>query len=140
MILKFMPVFLLYGGMMNWEYLREEEFPKAINDAKGLCIVPIGCMEKHGQHLPVGTDGIRAMRLASRAAEIEPAVVFPNALWLGDVMGYHRHSREDVNEKRLHGGIGLSPELLLSVYHELCVEISRNGFRKILFLNTHGGE
>ena len=37
---------------MYWEYLREEEFKEAIEESKGLCVVPVGCMEKHGQHLP----------------------------------------------------------------------------------------
>ena len=41
---------------MLWENLREEEFKDAIKKSGGLCILPVGCLEKHGQHLPVGTD------------------------------------------------------------------------------------
>lgn len=41
---------------MLWQNLREEEFEGAIERSGGLCVLPIGCLEKHGQHLPVGTD------------------------------------------------------------------------------------
>ena len=41
---------------MRWEDLREEEFESAIEKSKGLCVLPLGCLENHGQHLPVGTD------------------------------------------------------------------------------------
>ena len=41
---------------MLWENLREEEFDDAIERSGGLCVVPIGCLEKHGEHLPVGSD------------------------------------------------------------------------------------
>lgn len=124
---------------MNWEYLHEDEFLPAIEESKGVCVIPIGCLEKHGQHLPVGTDAIKAKYICEKAAEQVPVVVFPPALWLGDVMGYHKYSPEDATERRMHGGIGLSPELLLNAYHEICDEIHRNGFRKILFVNSHGG-
>ena len=49
---------------MLWENLREEEFENAIEKAKGVCIVPVGCLEKHGQHLPVGTDEIHITEIA----------------------------------------------------------------------------
>ena len=41
---------------MIWEYLREEEFSNAVETSKGVCVIPMGCLEMHGQHLPVGTD------------------------------------------------------------------------------------
>ena len=50
---------------MLWENLREEEFDDAIVRSGGLCIVPVGCLEKHGQHLPVGTDVIHITEIAS---------------------------------------------------------------------------
>ena len=32
---------------MRWEDLREEEFKDAIDRCGGLCVLPIGCIEKH---------------------------------------------------------------------------------------------
>ena len=60
---------------MLWENLREE-FEEVISSSKGLCIVPVGCLEKHDQHLPVGTDVIHIMEIAKRAAEKETACIF----------------------------------------------------------------
>ena len=45
---------------MLWEYLREEQFKQAVEQAGGVCAVPIGCLEKHGPHSPLGTDTIQA--------------------------------------------------------------------------------
>ena len=41
---------------MFWENLAEFEFEKAVEKCGGVCVIPLGCMEKHGQHLPMGTD------------------------------------------------------------------------------------
>ena len=122
---------------MLWEHLREEEFDSAIERSGGLCVLPIGCLEKHGQHLPVGTDWTIAHGVCARAAELEDAVVFPTGAWLGDVMGAHADA--DPKAVRKRGYIGLSPQTILTVLEELCNEIHRNGFRKVLIVNSHGG-
>ncbi len=122
---------------MRWEFLREEEFPAAIEKAGGLCVLPLGCLEMHGQHLPVGTDSMMAQELSILAAEKTGAVVFPTGYWLGDVMGTHK--LQNPASRQRSGYISLSPELLLNILVELCDEIARNGFRKILIVNGHGG-
>jgi len=124
---------------MNWEYLREEEFEGAIERSGGLCILPLGCLEKHGQHLPVGMDSIFIQKLCEQAAELEDVVVFPNTMWLGDVAGYHSMTGDMLTKNKLHGGIGIKPSTILTILEELCDEIARNGFRKILIVNAHGG-
>lgn len=124
---------------MKWEYLREEEFEAAIERSGGLCVLPIGCMEKHGQHLPVGCDSIHARGLVELAAEQEDVVIFPTAMWLGEVTGYHALQGELPKLHRNRGGIGLKTSTLLLLLEELCDEIHRNGFRKILLVNGHGG-
>lgn len=120
---------------MLWETLREEEFEGAIERSGGLCVLPIGCLEKHGQHLPVGTDSYHNWTVCALAAELEEVVVFPNAMWLGDMMGLHGND----GKKFDRGGIALNPHTLLTVLTELCDEIHRNGFRKILLVSGHGG-
>ena len=113
---------------MEWQNLREEEFEEAVKISGGVCVVPIGCVEKHGQHLPVGTDIQTCNYVAIEAAKIEPVVVFP-PMYFGDVMG-HTTAR---------GGIMLSADLLMKLLTETASEIARNGFKKIVFLNGHGG-
>ena len=121
---------------MNWEYLRSDEMKEAIEKSGGLCVLPIGCLEKHGPHEPLGTDGFEAKEVVERAAELEYAVVFPTGFWLGDMVGVKGHPRAiQINQ----GTIALNPHTLLTVLEELCDEIARNGFRKILIVNSHGG-
>ena len=61
---------------MRWEHLVPKDFEKLVKESE-LCIVPTGSLERHGDHLPLGCDAIIAHTLACKAAEIEPAVVFP---------------------------------------------------------------
>ena len=41
---------------MLWENLTVEEFKESLKITKGVAIIPIGCLEKHGYHMPLGTD------------------------------------------------------------------------------------
>ena len=113
---------------MIWEHLREEEFREAIEASCGVCVVPVGCMEKHGQHLPVGTDSILATEIVRRAAEREPVCVFPTM-----------HFGEKTGAGEFAGTVIFSSELRLKMLEETCREIHRNGFNKILLFNGHGG-
>ncbi len=122
---------------MKWEELREEEFKGAVERTGGLCVIPLGCTEVHGQHLPVGADYYEAMGFAEKAAELEEVMIFPTGFWLGDVGG--AHAVKDPLQKGVAGQIAISPELQLRALTEICDEIARNGFRKILILNSHGG-
>ena len=122
---------------MKWEYLREEEFEDAIKQSGGLCVMCLGCLEKHGQHLPVGTDSLKGDKIVELAAEKAGVMMFPTAMWLGDVSSSHIFENPDKHEK--HGFIGMNPKTLLKVLEELCDEIARNGFTKILLCTSHGG-
>ena len=122
---------------MFWENLAEFEFEEAVEKCGGVCVIPLGCLEKHGQHLPMGTDTFIANDTIAMAAEMEEVMIFPTAMWLGDVSGFK--VVDPPQSQRMQGGIALSPKLLLMTLEELCDEISRNGFKKIVILNTHGG-
>jgi creatinine amidohydrolase len=61
---------------MQWENLTSNEFAAAVRET-GVCIIPMGVVEKHSDHLPLGTDFLAGHALASLAAERESAVVFP---------------------------------------------------------------
>ena len=122
---------------MIWEHLREEEFEGAIKKSGGLCLIPLGCIEKHGQHLPVGTDMFIARRILEDATKEEDAMILDVGAWMGEVGGFHSNPNPETNRTR--GCIALSQELMLRILTELCEEIYRNGFNKIMFVNAHGG-
>ena len=120
---------------MQWECLREEEFAPMLDRTNRVCAIAIGCLEKQGQHLPLGTDAMKGGRILELAAEREEVCVFPR-LYLGDLQGEQaRKAGEGVH----YGFVSLSAELLLNLMRELCDEIGRNGFKKILLFNSHGG-
>ena len=120
---------------MNWEFLRADEMQAAIEKSGGLCVLPLGCSEKHGLHMPVGADALMGKFTCEMAAEIEDVVVFSTGLWPGDMVAVHGKGEASTNK----GAISLNPHTLLTVLEELCDEIARNGFRKILIVNAHGG-
>jgi len=113
---------------MHWEELTSVDFEKAVKKTKGVCLVPVGCVERHGDHLPLGTDYLFIKHACGLAAEIEPAVVFP-----------HYYFGQINEAKYKPGTVALSHELLMQVLEECCEEISRNGFKKIILVNGHGG-
>ncbi len=112
---------------MKWEELTAVEFRHAVEET-GVCIIGVGVVEKHGDHLPLGTDFINSHAIVSRAAEKEKAVVFP-PFYFGQIY-----------EARCHPGtITLKPTLLLEVLLGVLDEIGRNGFKKVIIYNGHGG-
>ena len=112
---------------MQWEQLTSVDFAQAVKET-GVCVVAFGVVERHADHLPLGTDFLNGHKLASMAAEIEPAVVFP-PFYFGQIF-----------EARAYPGtIALKPTLLLEVIEGVLDEIGRNGFKKIILLSAHGG-
>lgn len=122
---------------MFWENLREEEFKEAVEKCGKLCVIPIGCTEKHGQHLPLGTDVFIAESVCEMAAEMEEVMILRSGPWLGEVCCFH--ADKDPEGVRRMGNIAIKPSTLLAILEELCDECGRNGFTKVLFVNAHGG-
>lgn len=112
---------------MLWEELTAGEFEKAREECKRTCIIPLGVIEKHNGHLPLGTDMLIGRKVAEEAAKREPVVIFP----------YYFFGQ--INEARhTPGTIAIRPDLLFSLLDEVCSEICRNGFNKIGILSSHG--
>jgi len=113
---------------LHWLNITAERMPRVIEEVRGVCVVPWGCLERHGPHLPVGTDTIIAGAVAARAAQIEPAVVFP-PLFYGQIAEVRHYA----------GTISLDHDLLLRLMRATLDEIGRNGLTKIVIANFHGG-
>jgi creatinine amidohydrolase len=113
---------------MLWEELTAKQFPISVRETRGVCLLPIGVLEKHGNHLPVGTDMFTAQALCKKAAETEASVVFPY-YFLGQI----------AEARHYPGCISASHRLLMDTLLEMCDEIHRNGFHKIIIVSSHGG-
>jgi creatinine amidohydrolase len=112
---------------MNWEELTDADFAKAAKKT-GLCILSMGVLERHGPHLPLGTDVMAAHAVCTLAARREPAVVFP-PFYFGQIY----------EARHFPGTLAIKPSLMMELLENVCDEIARNGFEKILIYNGHGG-
>jgi creatinine amidohydrolase len=112
---------------MQWEELTATEFETAVRET-GVCVIALGVIEKHSEHLPLGTDYLNGHRLACLAAEVEPAVVFP-PFYFGQIY----------EARCFPGTLTIKPTLLMELMEGVLDEIGRNGFRKIVLYNAHGG-
>jgi creatinine amidohydrolase len=112
----------------RWEELTAADFEKAIQRAQNTCVLPFGILEKHGPHLPLGNDLINVRYAALHAVEQEYAVVFPE-YYFGQIFEA-RHEP---------GTIAYSARLQMDLLQETTDEMARNGCRKIVIVNGHGG-
>lgn len=113
---------------VHWEELTAEDFRHAIQQSQGVCLLPFGILEKHGPHLPLGTDLLNVRYAALHAAEQEYAVVFPE-YYFGQIFEA-RHEP---------GTIAYSTHLQLEMLQETSDEMARNGCKKVIIVNGHGG-
>jgi creatinine amidohydrolase len=113
---------------VRWEELTSADFRDAIAQAQGTCLLPFGILEKHGPHLPLGTDLLDVRYAALHAAEQNYAVVFPE-YYFGQIF----------EAKHEPGTIAYSAELQLKLLQETTDEMARNGCKKIIIVNGHGG-
>lgn len=112
----------------KWEELTAADFREAIQQSKGTCLLPFGILEKHGPHLPLGTDLLNARYASLHAAAQEYAVVFPE-YYFGQIF----------EAKHEPGTIAYSMELQWKLLQETTDEMARNGCKKIVIVNGHGG-
>ncbi|MEJ7681731.1 MAG: creatininase family protein [Segetibacter sp.] len=79
-ILLLLGTFNLFAQELHtrWDEITASEWPKALKASNETCILPIGILEKHGPHVPVGSDLIQVREWSARATKKEYAVVFPD--------------------------------------------------------------
>lgn len=110
-----------------WENLREEEVAGVVEKTDATCVIPLGCIAKHGQHTPLGTDNFIAEGIIRKAAQMESVCLFPT-LWMGCAAQPYAHA----------GQINLSRPLIHDMLGEIVAEVGRNGFYRIVIANAHG--
>lgn len=112
----------------KWEELTASDWEEALAESDSTCILPLGILEKHGPQAPIGSDLIKARSIALEAAENEYAVVFPEFFF------------GQINEaKHIGGTVALSSDMVWDILKATVDEIARNGFKKIILVNGHGG-
>jgi creatinine amidohydrolase len=112
----------------KWEELTAADFVQAIHQAEGVCVLPFGIIEKHGPHLPLGTDLLDVRFAVSNAVKQEYAVIFPE-YYFGQIF----------EARQQPGTVAYSLSTQLTLLGETVSEMARNGCGKIVIVNGHGG-
>ncbi|MGD0830139.1 MAG: creatininase family protein [Terracidiphilus sp.] len=131
-----LPLLLLSTGLCRaqeklsakWEELTGPDFIKAIHQSQGVCVLPFGILEKHGAHLPLGTDLLDVRYAVMNAVGQEYAVVFPE-YYFGQIF----------EAQQQPGTVAYSLATQLTLLQETVKEMARNGCKKVLVVNGHGG-
>jgi creatinine amidohydrolase len=113
--------------MSHWQDLTMPEF-EAVRDQLQTVILPVGSIEEHGPHLPLGTDTLHAIEVARRVAESRPVLVAPPVFY-----GICRSTREHP------GTVSISGDTLRALLKDLGREFHRQGLRRLVFISGHAG-
>jgi len=93
-----------------------------------VAVLPVGAIEQHGSHLPVGTDTIFAYDLASRLAEKLDAYLLPVIPITSSIE--HRKGK---------GTVYIKGETLALILRDIAESLDFSGFQKLIIVNFHGG-
>lgn len=110
---------------MTWEEVRDS------NPGETVAVLPLGAIEAHGPHLPIGTDTVIARGMVERAAELLPRIgwrvlVLPPLAFTpaGFAAGFP-------------GTLGVRPETLEALLVDVADALTRQGFRALAIANAH---
>ncbi|MDO5718768.1 MAG: creatininase family protein [Tissierellia bacterium] len=107
---------------LSWKQA-EEKFKEDV-----VVILPVGSLENHGTHGPLGTDFLIPERLSEMIAEKTDVIVLP-------VMPYGVCP----HHKNFPGTINIGYDALVMVVRKIAFSLLKQGVRRFIFLNGHGG-
>lgn len=114
-------------GKLSWP-----EISAIINRDNSLLVIPVGATEQHGLHLPVETDSRIVSEIVKSSVESLPEqinVLYTPTIWFG----YSEH------HQGFPGLMSLKGDTIIRIISDLCSRAHKEGFRKILLINGHGG-
>jgi len=116
----------------SWDRLTYSEIKTVATEPGSVAVVPVGSLEQHGKHLPVGTDTLLVEAVARKGINCAPQelpVLTTPPIW----SGYSPHHMS------FGGTVTLEPETMLRVLTDVADSVLTNGFDALLLLNGHGG-
>ncbi|ASJ13102.1 creatininase family protein [Thermococcus thioreducens] len=117
---------------MRMEELTWPEF-ESLKERVNTVIIPIGSVEAHGKHLPLGTDVFAPLEIARRVEErlrgLGVEVLTAPPVWYGHTFVLNVYP----------GTINVGGDAFKAYVREIIKEFAAEGFRRIILLNGHGG-
>jgi creatinine amidohydrolase len=115
-------------GVLYLETMTSPEVRQAITDGHDTVVIPFGSLEQHGGHLPIGTDAMLGDEFGLRIADRLNAFLVPTVR-----VGFADHHLP------FAGTVSISKDTLRRVAVDYAHGLARHGFRRIVFVPTHGG-
>lgn len=113
----------------------EMTWPEIERSAKenALVLLPVGVIEEHGRHLPLGTDiyiaTIQAEEIAEELLSLGmPCIIAPPFYW----------GAMSVVTKNFPGSFNMRSETIQMLLHDILENLERAGFRRVIAINAHG--
>ena len=94
-----------------------------------LALLPVGSLEYHGPHNPLGSDTIIISAIAERVAARSNALLFPTVTF----------TQCPAQTAHFQGTLSLRPEVMTAYFADILRSILHLGFRKVFVLNGHDG-
>lgn len=116
---------------LDWAEFKTTEF-EGLNPEKVIAVLPTAAIEQHGPHLPTGTDTMIMQGMLDALRQTLPDDLEIRILPIQTVGKSNEH---------LHapGTLTLPAELALQSWREIGLSVARAGVRKIVLINSHGG-
>lgn len=115
-----------------WQELTTRDFAD-LDPEKTVALLPVAAIEQHGPHLPLATDAVINAGIVAEAMEHLPdhlcVLVLP-ALTVGSSLEHTAFA----------GTLSIDAETLLATWRQIGACVARAGIRKLVILNTHGGQ
>lgn len=99
-----------------------------------ILLLPVGSIEEHGPHLPVGTDDFFAQRWANESAKMAREDFGVKTIVLPSI-----HYGDSLTLSSFPGTLSIRPETLINVVFDVADAVLAQGFKKIVIVNVHGG-
>jgi creatinine amidohydrolase len=115
----------------HWGDLTTRDF-HGLDPEATIAVLPIAAIEQHGPHLPVSTDTEIALGMVAEAMRQCPAELDALFLPVQSVGKSNEHIRSP-------GTLTLTAETALKAWTEIGEAVHRAGLRKLVFVNSHGG-
>ena len=101
---------------------------EAFLDKSDMVIIPVGALEQHGDHLPIGTDFLNGVERCKLIAQERDILVAP-VLMVGQ-SPYHMG---------FAGSVSLKAETIIDVHLQAVESLIHHGFKRFIIMNSHGG-
>jgi creatinine amidohydrolase len=122
------PLYSVYGPK-SWVMMTSHELAKSLAETS-VALVPVGAIEQHGGHLPLGQDNYQIEEIVRRAI-LKLSAVGRKAIF-GPTIPF-----APISNLKFPGSIDIKPSTLVLLVKEVCLNLHRDGIKRIVLVMGH---